>query len=59
MEKALLDLQDNRTVMAVLRMDGDSGCRSYSYEYYHTAFSTDFGQSFTRPAPIEVRTRRC
>jgi hypothetical protein len=42
---------DNKTIMGVLRMDGDSGCGP-TYKNYHSSFSTDFGHSFTRPAPI-------
>ena len=52
-EHDLETLSDNRTVMAAIRMDGDSSCRSGSYEYFHSAMSTDFGRSFSRPAPIK------
>ena len=52
-EHDLETLSDNRTILIALRMDGDSACRTGSYEYFHSAFSTDFGRSFTRPAPIK------
>ena len=42
-------LSDNRTVMAVIRPDGDSACSTMTYRYYQQAFSTDMGQSWTRP----------
>jgi hypothetical protein len=43
-EHDLETLSDNRTVMAAIRMDGDSGCSTGSYEFFHSAFSTDFGR---------------
>jgi hypothetical protein len=52
-EHDLETLSDNRTVMAAIRMDGDSACRSASYEYFHSVFSTDFGRSFTKPREIK------
>ena len=38
-------------MMAMIRMDGDSGCGP-TYKDYHSSFSTDFGHSFSRPEPI-------
>ena len=48
-EHDLETLSDNKTVMAVIRMDGDSNCATDSYEYFHNAFSTDFGCSSRMP----------
>eukprot|EP01050_Picozoa_sp_SAG11_P011838 SAG11_NODE_1281_length_5311_cov_4.192441_4_plen_371_part_00 len=52
-EHDLETLSDNKTLIAVMRMDGDDTCSTGAYEYYHAAYSTDFGQSFTRPAPLK------
>ena len=52
-EHDLETLSDNKTLIAVLRMDGDDTCSTGAYEYYHVAYSTDFGKSFTRPAPLK------
>ena len=62
-ENALVLLADGRTIMSVVRMDANSECgarrsgvwppsTSHSYQYYHQAFSTDFGKSFSMPRPI-------
>ena len=74
-------LSDNRTIMAVIRPDGDSACSSGTYRWYTTqlassqraitiaiasrfrmntaswsrynqAFSTDDGETWTRPSPM-------
>jgi hypothetical protein len=50
-ENDLVLLKDNKTLMAVLRMDGDSGCGP-TYKNYHSSISTDLGRTFTRPTPI-------
>ena len=46
-------LSDNSTLLAVLRMDGDSACASQSYRYYGASYSTDGGLSWSAPAPMD------
>lgn len=45
-------MADNRTIMMVIRMDGDDVCSTDSYQYYHASFSSDNGRSWSRPNPI-------
>jgi hypothetical protein len=45
-------LSDNRTIMAVIRPDGDAACSTGTYRWYNQAFSTDNGGSWTRPSPM-------
>jgi hypothetical protein len=40
-------LSDNKTLICMLRMDGDSNCRTESYKYYYAAFSADNGRSWS------------
>ena len=37
---------------AASRLQGDAACSSNTYRWYNQAFSTDFGQSWTRPSPL-------
>jgi hypothetical protein len=46
-------LADNKTLLTVLRMDGDSNCASQSYRYYSASYSSDGGLSWTPPKPME------
>jgi hypothetical protein len=58
-------LADGKTLLSVVRMDGDSGCfgaevppahrnANYTvYRNYAASFSTNDGRSWTRPRPIE------
>ena len=45
-------LSDNRTIMAVIRPDGDSACSSGTYRWYATQFP-----SSQRAIAIEVASR--
>ena len=58
-------LADNRTLLSVVRMDGDGGCfggdvpphdrdaHHTTYRNYAASFSVDNGVSWSRPTPIE------
>ena len=46
-------LSDNRTLVCVLRMDGDSSCATESYKDYYAAYSSDNGLSWSAPRRID------
>jgi hypothetical protein len=46
-------LSDNKTLITVLRMDGDSNCASQSYRYYAASYSTDGGVSWSAPKSMD------
>ena len=41
-------LGDGKTLLCVIRMDGDAGCATKSYRYYAAIYSHDFGKSWGR-----------
>jgi hypothetical protein len=41
-------LGDGKTLLCVIRMDGDSGCSTKSYRYYATIYSHDMGATWGR-----------
>ena len=63
-ENDLILLGDGKTLMSVIRMDANERCGNArhsgvwppstdtAYQYYHQAFSSDFGKSFSQPTPI-------
>eukprot|EP01052_Picozoa_sp_SAG31_P000843 SAG31_NODE_26_length_32985_cov_39.054096_8_plen_923_part_00 len=63
-ENDLILLADGKTLMVVVRMDANDRCgnarhrgvyppsTNTGYQYYHQAFSTDNGKSFSKPVPV-------
>lgn len=45
-------LADGKSIMAVIRPDGDAGCSSGTYRNYYQSYSTDSGDSWSLPRPI-------
>ena len=53
-EPDLAVLADGKSVMCVIRMDGDGHCgRGMSYRYYSQSYSTDGGRRWSEPSPIK------
>merc|ERR1711998_129612 len=52
-ENDLAVLADNKTVLCVIRMDGDSGCSTNSYRYYAAIRSYDLGRTWGPAVPIK------
>eukprot|EP01052_Picozoa_sp_SAG31_P041686 SAG31_NODE_6389_length_2035_cov_1.978306_1_plen_233_part_10 len=46
-------LADNKTLLCVIRMDGDSGCSTHSYRYYAAIRSYDLGRTWGPAVPIK------
>ena len=44
-------LSDNKTLICVIRMDGDSGCSTNSYRYYAAMYSHDGETSLATLSP--------
>ena len=45
-------LSDNKTLISVVRMDGDGGCGG-GYKYYYATYSTDNAATWSKPRPIK------
>lgn len=46
-------LSDRRTLICVIRMDGDANCDTQLYRYFYSARSSDGGRSWSKPAPMQ------
>ena len=51
-ENDLALLADNKTLLCVIRMDGDAGCASKSYRNFGATYSRDSGATWSRAVPI-------
>lgn len=51
-ENDLAVLTDGKTLLCVLRMDGDSRCSTGSYRYYGASYSRDQGKTWSRAVPM-------
>ena len=51
-ENDIAVLGDGKTLICVIRMDGDAGCSTNSYRYYAAMYSRDDGASWSRAVPI-------
>eukprot|EP01044_Picomonas_judraskeda_P005062 COSAG03_NODE_462_length_7701_cov_5.645883_5_plen_200_part_00 len=47
-------LEDGKTLLCVIRMDGDSGCSTNSYRYYAAIYSHDMGKTWTRAVRYDL-----
>lgn len=45
-------LADGKTLLCVMRMDGDSSCSTNSYKLYAAIYSHDDGATWSRAVPI-------
>ena len=45
-------LADGKSIICAIRMDGDAGCSTGTYQYYSQSYSTDSGASWSLPRPI-------
>jgi hypothetical protein len=52
-------LEDGKTLLCVIRMDGDSGCSTNSYRYYAAIYSRDMGRTWTRAVRCVSVSTRC
>ena len=46
-------LSDRRTLICVIRMDGDANCDTGLYRYFYAARSSDGGRSWSKPSPMQ------
>jgi hypothetical protein len=46
-------LSDRRTLICVIRMDGDANCDTGLYRYFYSARSSDGGRSWSKPSPMQ------
>ena len=51
-ENDIAVLGDGKTLICVIRMDGDAGCSTNSYRYFAAIYSHDQGASWSRAVPI-------
>ena len=51
-EPDLAVLSDGKTIICVIRMDGDGACGGGGYKYYYQSYSTTSGQTWSAPTPI-------
>lgn len=52
-ESDLSFLSDARTLICVIRMDGDANCDTGLYRYFYSARSSDGGRSWSKPSPMQ------
>jgi hypothetical protein len=45
-------LSDRRTLICVIRMDGDANCDTGLYHYFYSARSSNGGRSWSKPSPM-------